>query len=112
MRTQTARHSNALHALSAGGPRHVSTHPPPPTPSAPQNATQRTIMPGMYNSSSIEGGELPERAAKRAYRAALTHLTLAIAGIFGADPVPVPKIKIGTMGEHNSSSVEGGAPHP
>ena len=85
---------------------------PPPTPSAPQNATQRTIMPGMYNSSSIEGGELPERAAKRAYRAALTHLTLAIAGIFGADPVPVPKIKIGTMGEHNSSSVEGGAPHP
>ena len=69
-------------------------------------------MPGMYNSSSIEGGELPARAAKRAYRLALTHLTLAIAGIFGADPVPVPKIKIGTMGEHNSSSVEGGSPHP
>ena len=41
-------------------------------------------MPGMYNSSSIEGG------------------------IFGANPVQIPKIKIGQMGENNSSSVKGG----
>ena len=69
-------------------------------------------MPGMYNSSSIEGGELPERADNCAHRSGLTHHTLAIAGIFGANPVQIPKIKLGQMGENNSSSVQGGAPHP
>ena len=47
-----------------------------------------------------------------AHRRGITHLTLAIAGIFGANPMQIPKIKIGQMGENNSSSVHGGAPHP
>jgi hypothetical protein len=44
-----------------------------------------------------------------AHRSGLTHLTLAIAGIFGANPTQIPKIKIGQIGENNSSSVQGGA---
>ena len=54
---------------------------------------------------------LPERADNCAPQR-LTHLTLVIAGIFGANPVQIPKIKLGQMGENNSSSVQGGAPHP
>ena len=32
-----------------------------------------------------------------AHRTGLTHLTLAIAGIFGANPVQIPKIKLGQI---------------
>ena len=78
-------------------------------------------MPGRHNASSIAGGapSACPRAAGRAELAigsasAATHHAhrTTRAGIFGENPIEIPKINVSTVGQHNTSSVQGGVCTP
>ena len=74
-------------------------------------------MPGRHNASSIAGGALSSCLAPRRRCHGMVSVTAAThkpcrttrAGIFGETPIEIPKINVTTVGQHNTSSVQGGA---